>query len=262
VADKPATLPEWCSDEANLTEPAAGQKATGWTEDQIGVSSYENWRANLVWQWTAYLRDGVFTGDHSINGLLDVTGDVGVGGLLEVTGNGAFGSAYVDADLTVNGEILNNHASRLVPLSLLDGYQNTGSNAARATSGGIPTGGIDFTTPVTGNDWIIPISGAAMEGERILAVSVRLNENLSGGNGRLTVQLYRAEASGGAPTQIATQNSSGSGNQTVTATCGTPEIVEDAVTGLRNYFARVLVDGDTGVSQIFTAGLVVDGGTY
>ncbi len=58
---KPTKLPEWGSDLSNVTEPSSGQKATGWTTGQVGVSSYENWKSNLVYDWLSWLGNRVRT---------------------------------------------------------------------------------------------------------------------------------------------------------------------------------------------------------
>ncbi len=54
---KPDETPEWGSDLSNVTAPSLGQRASGWTEDQIGVSSYENWKAELTWRWLSWLSE-------------------------------------------------------------------------------------------------------------------------------------------------------------------------------------------------------------
>lgn len=60
MADKPTTLPAWATDLSNNTEPSSGQKATGWTPGQDGISDYDNWYKELVYRWCSYLNDGDF----------------------------------------------------------------------------------------------------------------------------------------------------------------------------------------------------------
>jgi hypothetical protein len=43
-------------------------------------AEYENWRANLVYQWLEYLDEGDLEGDHSVDGDLTATGNVTIGG--------------------------------------------------------------------------------------------------------------------------------------------------------------------------------------
>lgn len=138
-------------------------------------------------------------------------------------------------------------------LSLISGYQESGTNAVKQTSGGITNGRISFTTPTTGNDWVVPIP-RLQEGERIISVRARVNENLSGGNQRITLQLRRSAATSSV---LATQNTSGSGVQDITATLGAPETVSSSQ-GDFQYFIRFLVDGTTGVSELHDVDIVTD----
>lgn len=62
MATKPTALPAWATDLTNNTEPSAGQKATGWTVNQVAVSSYFNWLAKNYYDWASYLNDGSFQG--------------------------------------------------------------------------------------------------------------------------------------------------------------------------------------------------------
>jgi hypothetical protein len=57
---RPTSLPRWArtaagAAAANIVVPASGQLDTGWTPGQIGVSSYDNWRAQLIYDWLAQL---------------------------------------------------------------------------------------------------------------------------------------------------------------------------------------------------------------
>jgi hypothetical protein len=74
MATKPSTTPAWATDVTNNDEPSAGQKATGWTPGQTGVSDYDNWWKKLAYDWIEYLDDGAFTGNHSVTGELVVRG--------------------------------------------------------------------------------------------------------------------------------------------------------------------------------------------
>lgn len=93
MASKPAQTPEWASDGTNNTEPLLIQKQSGWTPGQDGVSSYDNWYKELVWQWLEYLSDGALVGN------ITIEGDLFVDGELTVTGN-----ALIDDDLTVGDD--------------------------------------------------------------------------------------------------------------------------------------------------------------
>jgi hypothetical protein len=77
---KPTSLPRWATDGTNNDEPSSGQKDTGWTPNQIGVSDYDNWFKNLVYLWCVFL-DTIFTTnagktDLTLDGKLTVAGDI------------------------------------------------------------------------------------------------------------------------------------------------------------------------------------------
>lgn len=105
MATKPTQTAEWCSDENNLVEPSEGQKDTGWTDGQIGVSSYENWRANNVWQWLEYLDDGDFQGAFGLSSVITPGAISGTVNDWAPTGNATATTIVVDlsADATLTG---------------------------------------------------------------------------------------------------------------------------------------------------------------
>lgn len=51
---KPTSIPGWCTTGTRV-EPPVGQKASGWTTNQIPPSTYENWRAGIVGDWITWL---------------------------------------------------------------------------------------------------------------------------------------------------------------------------------------------------------------
>lgn len=128
MSSKPSSLPEWASDLSNVTEPSSGQKATGWTSGQDGVSSYENWKSELIYRWCEYVRDGEFEGDHSIDGALEVTGDLIVGDDIVATG-----------DITTGGVF--KHGTEVTPIGPFGAHStnfvfNNGTLVWEAASGG------------------------------------------------------------------------------------------------------------------------------
>lgn len=67
---KPTTLPEWSSDQSNMTAPSSTQKQTGWTPGQDGVSDFDNWVKYWTYKWLewlaqAQLNDGTVNYNHS-----------------------------------------------------------------------------------------------------------------------------------------------------------------------------------------------------
>ncbi len=75
MSSKPATLPAWCTDNVNMTAPDAGRQTTGWNNQDDGISDWDNWKSFWAYKWCEYLRDGALSGDHSIDGALDVIGE-------------------------------------------------------------------------------------------------------------------------------------------------------------------------------------------
>jgi hypothetical protein len=61
---------------ANLSTPSAGQRNTGWTNGQVPPSGVQNSWQNEVYAYLKYLHDGAFSGNHNIDGNLDLTGTV------------------------------------------------------------------------------------------------------------------------------------------------------------------------------------------
>jgi hypothetical protein len=58
---RPPALPEWNTDGSNRVEPSAGEKAVGYSVNQVPSSSKLNWWMNAVHEWVTYL-DGFVTG--------------------------------------------------------------------------------------------------------------------------------------------------------------------------------------------------------
>lgn len=55
---QPVDLPEWATSGA-IVEPDQSKKEEGWLLLEKPPHQYENWRANLVYQWLKWLRDKV-----------------------------------------------------------------------------------------------------------------------------------------------------------------------------------------------------------
>lgn len=66
MATKPTVADaRWATDETNNTPPSSGQRDTGWTPGQDGVSDYDNVLKLEAYKWFQYLSDGAFTGAFS-----------------------------------------------------------------------------------------------------------------------------------------------------------------------------------------------------
>lgn len=119
---KPATLPAWATDGTNNDEPSAGQKATGWTPGQTGVSDYDNWYKKLVYDWCSYLNSGALEGNHSIDGTLTVEDSIEVDAITAPT----TGLLAVDGDIETNGVYYFQGVQTLtIPSSMMYSSDNT-----------------------------------------------------------------------------------------------------------------------------------------
>lgn len=131
MATKPTVLPEWASAGTNNTEPSLSQKQSGWVPDQDGISDYDNWYKELVWQWCKYLNDGVIEGPLTVsipgagdalivNGDVNITGDTLITGSAVVTGN-----MDVDGALNYGGRHYDDYVAQ-VPLMPAPRFSNLG----------------------------------------------------------------------------------------------------------------------------------------
>ena len=77
MSTKPSTLPEWNTGGANRTTPSPTRKVLGWLLGERPAGSYFNFLFYWIFKWIEYLKDGAFSGNHSIAGDLAVTGNLG-----------------------------------------------------------------------------------------------------------------------------------------------------------------------------------------
>lgn len=136
------TVPRWAVDTmgvnaVNVTEPSSGQKDTGWSPNQVGVSSYDNWFKGLTFRaldWLITVGDVEFN-DVTVAGTLGVTGATTLSSTLAVTGNTTVGGTLgVIGNTTLGGTLGVTGATTL--------SSTLGVTGAATLSGGltIPTG--------------------------------------------------------------------------------------------------------------------------
>lgn len=93
MAAKPTTLPRWSETgggtQSNIIPaPLSGRQDVGFSPGEELPASWLNWLLNLLYRWSAYLRDGIFVGEAGQPGLT-ITGGSGAGGKgLVVTAGG------------------------------------------------------------------------------------------------------------------------------------------------------------------------------
>ncbi len=59
---KPAKVPRWADTSSNLVEPIEGKKDEGWLYEEEHISSWENWRTNLIGLWFKWLDERLADG--------------------------------------------------------------------------------------------------------------------------------------------------------------------------------------------------------
>lgn len=110
MATKPTENPAWATGTnyaigprigyPNKVLPTSGKILDGFRPREKPNAQLWNWILNNHGKWLTYLKDGAFSGDHSIDGDLDVTGDV------SADGNASFGGTLaVDDNTTVGGTL-------------------------------------------------------------------------------------------------------------------------------------------------------------
>ncbi len=229
----------------NDTAPSSGQRDTGWTTNQVAVSSFFNRILRELYLWCKYLSDGALTGNHSISGTLDVgstltvsNGGMEVSGSLEtsvfdgsidVGGNVNVGSnATVDGDHTVSGRIYE-AAPRWRKIPACAGK---GLNAAQTDVAGEygSQGSIWFPTGAT-DVFFVPI--VLEEGEDLLQVSAAIECSTTGG---VVMAVFRNDGTGLTGSEgTDSANNSGEQNLLVAITQAT-EPVDDAAYNIRFTF--------------------------
>lgn len=218
MATKPSNLPRWGetgggSAGPNLTEPSSGTKDVGFVTGSPTVANYVNWLLNVVYHWVQYLSDGALSGNHSIDGDLEVTGALELGADVTIDGTLDVGGATVlDGGLTVIGatnlsaspffggdDSLNIHGSAF-------SAQNPATDAVEVTANGI------VSTSGTANVYTaIPIPA----GRRITSISASITTSAVAGT--RTLHLFRKEFGflGGTSSTVDSANTTAASTPTV-----------------------------------------------
>lgn len=55
--NKPTEFPRWGTDQTNEVDPSSGQKDTGWTNEQIPPSSFQNFLSRTTYDWINWLAE-------------------------------------------------------------------------------------------------------------------------------------------------------------------------------------------------------------
>lgn len=71
MAVKPTTLPRWADSGAVIIEPNPGKKDIGWVSGSKPPAEFENWRANLTYEWFVHVNDLLSQGGGAL-GTIDI----------------------------------------------------------------------------------------------------------------------------------------------------------------------------------------------
>lgn len=193
MSAKPTVLPRWATDLSNNTEPLSGQKDTGWTTGQDGVSSYDNWFKYNAYLWLLHFSEGEWEGDTTINGDLTIESD-GSSRTLTVEG------------FVVAQDVYHDSHSTLVPASA---YRANGTTHSFAT---------DRWTLLNATDvLVVPVTMDA--GDQVTAFTV-YGFKQSDATCTVTAELCSYHSVTGARTVISTvtNNANNPGDITLSAT--------------------------------------------
>ena len=143
VEPQPTKKPEWNTGGSNRTEPAAGEKVSGWVIDDQPPSSYFNWLQYYTYAWIDWLNERMYKGsvehDLTINALSPDASGAGGDLILDAgDANTTGGGGYV---LVRGGDGLGFPGG---DLRLYGGNSNTGNG------GGVDIDGGDATTSGVG----------------------------------------------------------------------------------------------------------------
>jgi hypothetical protein len=182
---------------ANVVTPNSGQRDTGWTPNQIAVSSFINKLALESFRWFQYLSDGQLDGDHSINGSLELLGAFST---LDVPSTATVGQLVSTGDVETGGLYVRPARRRQHPATM--GQQVTGTggtwNAAEWISG------------ATSDVFVIPL--VLNFGERITLIEASVDP---ASTGTITVDLLEMNETTGISVSQGSATSSGAARQTL-----------------------------------------------
>lgn len=184
---KPLLEPtRWATLGTNNTAPSSGQRDSGWTNNQLAISSYFNSLAKAYYDWFAWIDSGAW----------DAT-DLTLSGNLVVQGNTTLGDAAGDT-ITINGTttfatspILGNNKlkfnNRVISITLTN-------HDCVATSSGTPGNAagnsvLTMASPFDGY-FRLPSAPPGQAGNSARLKSITLKGSIGGGAGTATLYSY------------------------------------------------------------------------
>jgi hypothetical protein len=237
MSTKPSSLPIWATDGgAQITEPNLGKKQDGHVGGEPLAADYQNWWQNLVYLWAEYLSDGDLSGDHTIDGNLDVDGDLSATGSFS-SGPAAVGdltavSADVAGDVEIGGRLRHPAMTDLIA---------AGAGYGVGTTTDLTTGLIEIPGPSGSVRWYIPVELPA--GKRITSWSLRC---FPAGGEDVQAEAFTRGSTGSLTSTTVTATSTGTGTQTITPAS---PFTHTMVAG-QEYVVRVQASGDPSPSTM------------
>jgi hypothetical protein len=151
VEPQPTKKPEWNTGGANRTEPAAGEKTSGWAVDDQPPSSYFNWLQYYTYAWLEWLNERFYKGSLEVDLIIkalqpDTSGN---GGRLVLDGgnantSGAGGYVHMTA-----GDGLGSTGG---DIRVRAGDSDTGSGGPVDIDAGVSTSGAGGDVTIDGGD--------------------------------------------------------------------------------------------------------------
>lgn len=145
VEPQPTKIPIWNTGGSNRTEPAAGEKVTGWVVDDQPPSSYFNWLQYYAGAWLTWLSQRVLKGTNEVDLIVNaLTPDSpGAGGNLSLK---AADGATSGGSLTMSaGDTTSSGPGGGMTVTLGTGNTSGGSFVLTAGDGDTAGGGITLT---------------------------------------------------------------------------------------------------------------------
>lgn len=255
MAAKPTKLPRWGDVSGDIVEPSSGKKDVGWVDEEKPPAQFFNWLLDLIFQWTDYLNDGALTGNHSIDGNLDITtGSVDiVNGNLDITDGDldVAGTALVASHIeSTTGKVKTSesgirHAARTIFLAAAAGQgDTTGTPADFTTSGNISR----WQTTASINEINFPIP--VQPGDRITAVKFHVKDAVGT---TMTGRLMHYLAAGGTSVDTVVSDNSGTDQVMPLAGLGAGHTVLSEF-----YEAQVVTNGATGGLRVYGVEVTFD----
>jgi len=206
VEPQPTKKPEWNTGGANRTEPAAGEKTSGWAVDDEPPSSYFNWLQYYTYAWLEWLNERFYKGSLEVDLIIkalqpDTSGNggrlvldggnantSGAGGYVHMTAGDGLGSTGGDIRVRAGSSNTGNGG----PVDIDAGFSTSGAGGDVTIDGGAgATGGGDVD--INGGD---ATAGAGGD------ISVTAGDSVGSEGGDINIAAGPSDTGGGGDVEI------------------------------------------------------------